>query len=36
LSIDATPAALDHAEPIARPDEVARWLDEIRPHDFGA
>ena len=36
LSIYATPAALDHAEPIARPDEVARWLDGIRPGDFEA
>jgi bifunctional DNase/RNase len=36
LSIYATPAALDHAAPMARGDEVARWLHELRPGDFEA
>jgi bifunctional DNase/RNase len=36
LSIYATPAALDHAKPIAQPDDVTRWLQDIRPEDFSA
>jgi hypothetical protein len=40
LLIYATPAALEHAQPLPPPDgerrEVTQWLDRIRPRDFEA
>lgn len=40
LPIYATPAALDHAEPLsppnAEPGAVTRWVQHVRPQDFEA
>jgi bifunctional DNase/RNase len=40
LPIYATPAALEHAQPLPPPDgerrQVTQWLDRIRPRDFEA